>query len=317
MSATSRRLLATTGVAAVLAVVASLAAPPAPARAAGGVDVRGKVVHVDDGDTLDVDVAGDGTSTPQRIRLTGINAMELTTYSNTPANWRGECHGVEAAKRLYALTFGKTVRVVAQDAASRSGSRYRRTILVYRDGSWQDVSRILLDEGHGLFLSNGTEYRVNRADAAAAQYAAAKRRGLWDTDYCGSGPYQAAALRVSVNWDAAGDDSQNVNGEWIQITNASSYPVPVGGWRVRDSAYRGTLARGYTLPSSARVPANGSITVHVGRGNNTASRFYWGNTAPIFENATNYPRYLGDGGYLFDPQGDLRAWQQYPCRYAC
>ena len=25
----------------------------------------------------------------------------------------------------------------------------------------------------------------------------------------------------------------------------------------------------------------------------------------------------GDGGYLFDPQGDLRAWMTYPCRYRC
>ena len=24
------------------------------------------------------------------------------------------------------------------------------------------------------------------------------------------------------------------------------------------------------------------------------------------------PSYLGDGGYLFDPHGDLRAWRLYP-----
>jgi hypothetical protein len=25
----------------------------------------------------------------------------------------------------------------------------------------------------------------------------------------------------------------------------------------------------------------------------------------------------GDGAYLFDPEGDLRAWMMYPCRYNC
>ena len=26
---------------------------------------------------------------------------------------------------------------------------------------------------------------------------------------------------------------------------------------------------------------------------------------------------VGDGAYLFDPQGDLRAWMTYPCRLGC
>ena len=26
---------------------------------------------------------------------------------------------------------------------------------------------------------------------------------------------------------------------------------------------------------------------------------------------------MGDGAYLFDPQGDLRASMTYPCRIAC
>ena len=26
---------------------------------------------------------------------------------------------------------------------------------------------------------------------------------------------------------------------------------------------------------------------------------------------------MGDGAYLFDPQGDLRAWMMYPCKVNC
>ena len=34
----------------------------------------------------------------------------------------------------------------------------------------------------------------------------------------------------------------------------------------------------------------------------------------MFENTTRDDRGMGDGAYLFDPQGDIRAWMIYPCR---
>ena len=40
----------------------------------------GKVTFIADGDTINVDIDGDGTHTPKRIRITGIQAMEQTTY---------------------------------------------------------------------------------------------------------------------------------------------------------------------------------------------------------------------------------------------
>jgi hypothetical protein len=37
----------------------------------------------------------------------------------------------------------------------------------------------------------------------------------------------------------------------------------------------------------------------------------------VFENATRDNPDIGDGAYLFDPQGDVRAWMIYPCKVAC
>src|SRR3954454_9270427 len=45
---------------------------------------RGRVTMVDDGDTVRVDVAGDGTAADEKVRLTGIQAMEQYTYSKYP-----------------------------------------------------------------------------------------------------------------------------------------------------------------------------------------------------------------------------------------
>jgi hypothetical protein len=44
--------------------------------------------------------------------------------------------------------------------------------------------------------------------------------------------------------------------------------------------------------------------------------FYWGLTGTVFENSANGGD-VGDGAYLFDPQGDLRSYQVYPCLVAC
>jgi micrococcal nuclease len=285
----------------------------APASASGvkPVSVVGRVVHVADADTLDVDVRGDGTTSPIRVRLTGINAMELTRYASDPRNWRGECHAVAAARRLYSLVYGRTVRLTAQDARSMSGQRYRRRVWVYTGGAWRDVALILLAEGHGLFLPNPTEYAPNQAASAAAQSAASRGRNLWDTDACGSGPAQAADLRVQVRWDAPGDDGANPNGEYIQVSNHSTSTVDLSGWWVRDSAARGHEQHGFVFPQGTRLAGGGAVRVHPGYGTNTATDLYWRIGSPIFENATGSPTYMGDGGYLFDPQGDLRAWQQY------
>jgi hypothetical protein len=37
----------------------------------------------------------------------------------------------------------------------------------------------------------------------------------------------------------------------------------------------------------------------------------------VFENATHDDHGMGDGAYLFDPQGDIRASMIYPCRVSC
>jgi hypothetical protein len=49
----------------------------------------------------------------------------------------------------------------------------------------------------------------------------------------------------------------------------------------------------------------------------TPNVFYWCRPRPVFENAGDQRTQIGDGGYLFDRQGDLRASMIYPCTVAC
>src|SRR5918997_2514182 len=60
----------------------------------------GTVRSVNDGDTMDVDVHGDGTPRSRRIRFAGVQAMEQTAYAARKR--QGDCHAVEATERLEA-----------------------------------------------------------------------------------------------------------------------------------------------------------------------------------------------------------------------
>ena len=137
------RLLATLLLAAALA---ALAVPAAHART-----WTGKVIAVDDGDTMDVRVDG----RVRQVRFIAVQAMELTRYSTHPEKRRGQCHGLEATARLEQIIRrgGNRVRLTASRAnlVDHKG-RLRRSVAVRIGGRWRDVGSMLIKEGHALWL---------------------------------------------------------------------------------------------------------------------------------------------------------------------
>lgn len=275
----------------------------------------GKVGPVNDGDTIDARIRGLGTKR-RKIRLTGVQAMELTVYGRKKGR-KGECNAVKAAERLEQLIrrSKSRVRIAAIKKSSTTGERgrLRRHISVKQRGRWVDAGAVLIEEGLALWFPNAVEWAWNRSYSRLAEKAAARNIGIWDEHSCGAGPSASSRLELKVKWDAEGRDGKNFNGEWVRITNTDPLkPVSLRNWWFRD-----THLRRYTFPATAVVPAGGSIRMHVGRGSNDANSFYWGLSENVFENATNDKKQIGDGGYLFDPNGDLRAYVQYPCRTSC
>jgi len=278
----------------------------------------GKVMAVADGDTVNVRIwEGGHWSVRRDIRLLGLQAMELTDYSRKHGRRKGECHAVAAARRLEFLLQGprlkrRKIRIASFRASSRTAGRrgrLRRGIAFKSEGHWHDVGAVLMREGHVLWDPNGKEWAWNRRYGKLAAGAARHRVGLWNTSYCGSGPREGVPIGVGVRWDAPHNDGTHVNGEWIRIRNHDPFtPLSLQNWWVRDSALRR-----FRLPSTAVVPPGRSIRVRVGRGTDNAKNFYWGQSDPVFENAKRGRRGIGDGAYLFDPQGDMRGWRMYPC----
>ncbi|MDA2978931.1 MAG: lamin tail domain-containing protein, partial [Actinomycetota bacterium] len=264
-----------------VSILALAAAAPAAAY-----QESGPVVHVADGDTFDVDLG-----TTERIRLLGVNANEI-----------GECHAATATARLTQLIDGKTVTLEADDPNVQLRGRLARWVST---GS-TDVGEILLREGLALLFPHPTETARLDDYRAAAAVGRASGQGLWNSDACGIGPSQNADISVNLRWDAEGNDQTNINGEWIDIVNRSNSALSLNGWQVRDSALSF-----YEFPPAASVPSNGYLRVHIGEGSDTPTKLYWGLSDPLFDNS------VGDGAFLLDPDGDIRASFEYPCAGSC
>lgn len=300
-----------------LMLAAGFAAQAAEARIAtclppaGGLTCHlwtGEVTFMGDGDTVYVDIAGDGRRSSVPVRLTGINATEQTVYSNVPSRRRGECHSLEATARLEQLLRRNRwkVRLYALDPASHAGRRVRRVLATKIGGRWRDVGQLLVREGHAVWLPNAREYAWNVDYARKAEFAASLQRGIWSPTYCGAGPNDESPLRLIVN-----GDSRFVSDEFVRIRNLDPVnTVPLGGWYVRDSE----LKR-YVFPEWATLPPGESVTVWVGEGTDTWTEFFWGRRNQVFGNLGDNGN--GDAAYLVDPQGDVRAWMTYPCARDC
>jgi endonuclease YncB( thermonuclease family) len=277
---------------------------------------KATVKAVDDGDTLKVKLKH-----VRRIdvRVTGIQAMELSRYSHTRSERRGACHALEAQLFVEGLLRGghKHVRLAAQHKSSRSGRRIRRSVWIKHGGHWRDLAAMELEAGHSLWLPNDAETAHNRQYAKLADAAIKAQRNLYDPQACGIGPDEDLPVSLRINWDANGNDDRILNGEYVDIRNHGDRPLSLAGWFFRDSALRYKRGvPGYPFPPSATIPAGGSVRLRVGCGENSSKQFFWCLTESVFENV-RHRKGSGDGGYLFDGQGDLRASRLYPCMTGC
>ncbi|HZR94064.1 MAG TPA: thermonuclease family protein, partial [Gaiellaceae bacterium] len=139
---------------------------------AGAFTYTGTVVHVVDGDTLDVQVQGQGKV---RVRVIGINSPE-----------RGACYFRQATNRAVALASGKSV-VLHGDRTQATHDRYGRLLAYVDVRGGADLGLQLIRGGYAKayvyggrpFLRVGP-YRSAEADARAAG------AGMWS---CNSGAF--------------------------------------------------------------------------------------------------------------------------------
>ncbi len=285
-----------------LATVMTLGVAPASGATSYSTST-GTVTRIADGDTVWVDIAGDGAG-PVKVRNAGIQALEI-----------GQCGADRATRRMSQLVLGKKVRLSAADRSSTASGRPLRFLDVVTSTGTSDVQLTLLREGLVLWENVQRESSRSGAYQRAMEEAAAAGRGLWDDDSCGVGPSPSAGFRTWIHYDGEGDDKADPNVEYVRIQSTSATDVSLSGWWLREGAGRHTVK----FPRGTVLKAGGYLTARVGTGTATGSTFYFGSTSSIFGNISSpaVAGELGDGIYLFDPQGDIRSHVTYPCVRSC
>jgi Lamin Tail Domain len=102
---------------------------------------------------------------------------------------------------------------------------------------------------------------------------------------------------TEANFVATSPEKENLNDEWIEITNQGEEDVSLEGWTLSDQQNHT-----YTFPDLVLM-AGASIKVHTGSGEDTDEDIYCNRNTPIWNNE-------GDVATLADAEGFVAA--RYP-----
>ena len=106
----------------------------------------------------------------------------------------------------------------------------------------------------------------------------------------------SAQVQISaINFDAPGNDHQNLNGEWVRITNGGATPVSMTGWTISDEGNKHI----YRFPTFS-LDAGATVTVYTGPGRNTGAELYMGYRQAIWNNDGDTATLKDTGGNNVD-----------------
>jgi beta-lactamase superfamily II metal-dependent hydrolase len=104
----------------------------------------------------------------------------------------------------------------------------------------------------------------------------------------------ASSVYISaVQFNAPGDDTKNLNGEWVRLANRGDGAVLLTSWTLSDK----NSAEPYRFPAVFLLPGN-SVTVYTGSGELNDTALFMGRTTPLWGNS-------GDEAILRDGSGNI------------
>lgn len=162
------------------------------------------------------------------------------------------------------------------------------------------VNEVLVRDG--LAIARRYPPDVARADALASAQAQADAeaagRGIWNHRALAD----AAGLELSaLPADPPGVDNDDLNGEWVELTNTGHSTIDLTGWGLKDES----ASHRYGFPDRFELPAGAAVRVASGCGTDRADHLHWcmSNSA-VWNNS-------GDTAFLLDPNGNIFDTYRY------
>jgi micrococcal nuclease len=304
------------------AVVGLIAMPTGAVTSAQGqyleipVQETGRVLVVADGDTFRF--IPDGQTDYLTVRLLGVNTPEVRGFYNIHRE-KDMCGGVEATDVLKSvLPPGTRVQLRSLDPSSESVGRLQRYAFAWNPVTEQydiDVQAVLAQSGLAMWFTVKNEPALSYQYRVMIAQAQLEGKGIWNPLYCGPVEQADAAVSVIANWDAPGNDNENINGEFVIVRNIGDKDVNLSGWLLRDSS----LTAWFNLPEGTLLSPRDYRIVHAGVGQNgfpNPRDLYMGSVTALFPNPEP-GKFLGDGAYLLDHNTAMRSYYEYPCVLDC
>jgi len=291
-------------------------AAPAPDVANG---TAATVVEVTDGDTIEVRYPNGSLDTVRLLGVDTPEVHadnDPTEYEGVPDDESGEAclesAGEDASAFARERLLDERVTLVTDPAADRR-DRYGRLLAYVHVDEGESTGTATAESG-----PTASETAVNRTDFnyrlvatgharvydstfdrsdryyAAESAAQDDERGLWqcrspdatdsgrsefdDTD----GPVATSASGLAVervHADAAGNDHENLNDEYVVFGNDADATLSLGGWVVRDEG-----GHSYTFPADFALDPGETVTLRTGAGEDTADTRYWGSDSAVWNN---------------------------------
>lgn len=293
--------------------MASAALPPIEDYRAIPIQETGVVIRVADGDTFLF--RPDGSDEILRVRMLGINTPEVRGFEGQNFE-TDQCGGPEASALLAEILPPQTrVQLRSRSPEQESRNRIQRFAFAFNPATGEydiDPQALVAQAGLAMWFTIGDDPSLSYTYRAIIEEAQLAGRGIWNPTYCGPLEQPDAQLSLLVNWDAPGNDAENINGEFSILRNIGATPVDVSGWLLRDSS----LESWFTFPGGQIIEPNDYRVIFVGVGEAESRSLFMNSPRPLFINATASPL-LGDGAYLLDRNGAMRAYFQYPCIIDC
>jgi micrococcal nuclease len=240
-----------------------------------------KVTEVIDGDTFIIDSF-------ERVRLIGINTPEDGMYFYE-----------EAKQVLKIIAEGKMVEL-ERDVTERD--KYGR-FLRYAFIKDLFINLEMVKRGFANVYTVPPDIKYQQHFLEAERYARDNSLGLWEISpysfkSSSSSQEGTGAIIIRINYDAEGDDSKNMNDEYIIFFNNSGEDIDIEGWTVKDSGTNIYEFKKYIFK------AGSEIFLFTGSGNDSENKFYWNSKMPVWNNS-------GDSLYLRDSIGLLVEMMSY------
>ncbi len=262
-----------------------------------GVKYKVEIIDVIDGDTFDA-VFPNGSI--ERIRLLGVDCPETTPENNRRYEYDNiidlEClttYGLDAKDFAEKWLDNKIVYIQFDSLAGFKGYYGRWLAYVFLLNQ-TDFGEELLKHGYARVYTEG-DFSKEGYYISIENQAIENKTGLWS---CPSKKTYGIVI-LTVHYNAAGRDEENLNDEYVVIKNINTTSIDVTGYHINDEANHT-----YYFPEGYIIGAGTIVKIHTGSGNNTKNDLYWNNDYPIWNNN-------GDTTYLWNADDiliDTYSW---------